>query len=60
MKKINVELGGGLELLFNKQKTFQLEYPPEQSPLTIQHIITSMSDRIKDRKELFTSSDNKL
>jgi hypothetical protein len=60
MIKVNVELGGGLELLFNKQKTFQLEYSNDISPLTIQHIITSMSERIKERKELFTSSDNKL
>ena len=54
--KIKVELGGGLELLFNKVKEHELVFSSEN--VTINDVIKEMSLKIVKDKELFVISTN--
>lgn len=56
--KIKVELSGGLELLFNKQKEFAIELKKETN--TIQDVINEMKTHIVEKPELFVTNDNKM
>jgi ubiquitin related modifier 1 len=53
--KIKVELGGGLEILFDKQKN--LEINVEKNDVTIKDVIIELYSKIKEKKELFATSD---
>ena len=53
--KIKVELGGGLELLFDKVKNFDIEI--EKNEGTIKDIIMIMLSKIKGDSNLFASQD---
>ena len=54
--KIKVELGGGLELLFNKQKNFEIDL--YNGNHTIKDVIKEMEKKITEKKELFTTNDS--
>lgn len=55
--KIKVELGGGTELLFDKQKSIDIELSGAEE-WTISRLITLLSDKyIKERVELFSVGD---
>lgn len=54
--KIKVELGGGLELLFNKQKNFEIDL--DNGNHTIKDVIKEMEKKITEKKELFTTNDS--
>lgn len=53
--KIRVEFGGGTELLFDKQKSLEIELPPkEDKNWTVGDLIKYLSENyVKERKELF-------
>jgi ubiquitin related modifier 1 len=53
--KIKVELGGGLELLFDKKKDFEIEINKNQC--IIKDVIISMLNKIKGNSNLFASQD---
>lgn len=54
--KIKVEFGGGTELLFNRQKSLNLELSPGN--WTISKLIKHLSENhIKERVELFSSGE---
>ena len=53
--KIKVELGGGLELLFDKKKDFEIELNKNQC--IIKDVIISMLNKIKGNSNLFASQD---
>eukprot|EP01132_Coremiostelium_polycephalum_P002609 gene2609-3234_t len=51
--KIKVELGGGLELLFNKQKNHEIELS-DKSTISLRDLIFWMKDNLlTERSELF-------
>lgn len=54
--KIKVELGGGLELLFNKQKHFEIDL--DNGNHTIKDVIKEMEKKITEKRELFTTNDS--
>lgn len=54
--KIKVELGGGLELLFNKQKNFEIDF--DNGNHSIKDVIKEMEKKITEKKELFTTNDS--
>lgn len=56
MVKVRVELGGGVEQLFDKRKTFEVVLPAEVVTLAglINHLATKV---IKERPELFIAGD---
>lgn len=56
--KVKVELGGGLELLFNKQKTFEIDLPNGAN--TIETVVKEMEKKITEKQELFTNKDSKV
>ncbi len=51
--KIKVELGGGLELLFDKIKDFEIEI--NKNECVIKDVIISMLSKIKGNSNLFAS-----
>ena len=51
--KIKVELGGGLELLFDKIKDFEIEI--NKNECLIKDVIISMLSKIKGNSNLFAS-----
>ena len=54
--KINVDFGGGAELLFDNVKQHQLDLP---SPHTIRHLLTYLRDnKLRERPELFLQGDS--
>jgi ubiquitin related modifier 1 len=56
--KIKVELGGGLEILFEKQKNFEINI--EKTEVKIKDIILELYSKIKEKKELFASPDGTI
>jgi len=56
--KIKVELGGGLEILFDKQKNLEINI--EKTEVKIKDIILELYSKIKEKKELFSSSDGSI
>ena len=56
--KVTVEFGGGTELLFDKQKSLQLELPNAGEEWTIGRLIRQLSEHyVKERVELFADGD---
>lgn len=56
--KIKVEFGGGTELLFNKQKSLDLELTTNGEEWTISRLIKHLNENyIKERAELFANGD---
>jgi ubiquitin related modifier 1 len=56
--KIKVELGGGLEILFDKQKNIEINI--EKTDVKIRDIILELLSKIKEKKDLFASSDGSI
>ena len=56
--KVKVELGGGLELLFNKQKTFEIELPNGTN--TIETVVKEMEKKITQLHEHFRNKDSRV
>ncbi|XP_052790257.1 ubiquitin-related modifier 1-like [Mya arenaria] len=55
---INIEFGGGAELLFDKVKRHEVELPDQESPWTIRNLLPWMKDNmLKERPELFIQAD---
>lgn len=55
---IKVELGGGTELLFDKQKLIELEFQPDNEEWTISRLIKHLGEKyVKERTELFANGD---
>lgn len=53
---VTVEFGGGTELLFDKQKSLELELPASGQVWTISRLIRHLCDNyIKERVELFAN-----
>lgn len=56
--KINVELGGGIELLFNKNKTLEINLEEKNNNnYVIQDVINHMAKIISDKPELFINKE---
>lgn len=56
--KVRVEFGGGTELLFDKQKSLDLELPRKEHEWTIRILIRHLKEKfIKERVELFSIGD---
>ena len=53
--KIKVELGGGLEILFDKVKEYEIELTENKN--TIKDVILVMLDKIKGDSSLFATKD---
>lgn len=53
--KVNIEFGGGTELLFDNKKKLVVQLSGDKETWTIEDLIRTMSDNyIKERKELFS------
>ena len=53
---LKIEFGGGLELLFDNKKKYNVELPPttNNKPTTLSHLIFWLKDNLlKERPELF-------
>ena len=60
-KSVRVEFGGGLELLFSKQKSHKVDIPtatPDEKPTNMIYLIRWLKDNLlKEREELFLDND---
>lgn len=56
--KVQVELGGGLELLFGKVKDHEIELKENEN--TIKDVILVMLSKIQGEKNLFSSDDGTI
>lgn len=55
---IKVELGGGTELLFDKQKLIELKLQKDNEEWTISRLIKHLGEKyVKERTELFANGD---
>eukprot|EP00293_Proteomonas_sulcata_P016958 CAMPEP_0184302110 /NCGR_PEP_ID=MMETSP1049-20130417/12169_1 /TAXON_ID=77928 /ORGANISM="Proteomonas sulcata, Strain CCMP704" /LENGTH=89 /DNA_ID=CAMNT_0026613311 /DNA_START=151 /DNA_END=420 /DNA_ORIENTATION=- len=56
--KLKIELGGGLELLFQNQKKFEVSLPKRPNAPTIKELIAFLKEKhIKDRPEMFVQGE---
>lgn len=59
MTRISIQFGGGLELLFGNQKSYEVDMPADGSPLTVRQLLPWARDNLlKDRPELFMKGDS--
>mmetsp|Transcript_584 Transcript_584/g.983 ORF Transcript_584/g.983 Transcript_584/m.983 type:complete len:98 (+) Transcript_584:54-347(+) len=57
--KLKVEFSGGLHLLFDKQKSLDVDVPLKDSTLIMKDLISWLKDnKLRERSELFVSGDN--
>lgn len=56
--KVKVELWGGLELLFQKQKEFLIDLGDGKK--TIADVIKVMEGKVHEKPELFTNKEGKM
>ncbi|XP_025832541.1 ubiquitin-related modifier 1 [Agrilus planipennis] len=52
--QVNVEFGGGAELLFDNKKTVTISLPEKKEKWTIEHLLIWIKDNLlKERQEMF-------
>jgi hypothetical protein len=58
--KFKIELSGGLELLFNKNKKIELEIEEVKENFSICDLILKLKEKIVEKQDFFITKENQM